>query len=344
MNKPFSKLVKGDKVAILSPSFAAPAVFPLMYKLGLERLQTVFGLVPVEYAATAKLGATAEERSADLIAAFSDPEIKAVIATIGGDDQVTYIKNLPITPFVNNPKPFFGFSDNSHFCNFLFLNGIPSYYGGSLFTQFAMQGEMDEFTVEYIKRALFEEGEFEMTASSTYNDQGLDWSDAALMRMKRQYWSNDGHLWNGDEDASGLLWGGCLESVDEMLRHDVPIPTLEQFENIVLMLETSEELPSADYVFRVLRALGERGVLERVKGVLFGRAKSWEFDKPNTVEQKELYRTNQAEMVLRAVRNYNPKCTLVQNMNFGHTDPQIPMPYGRQVRIDAKNKQIFAEF
>ena len=135
MDKKFSKLSKGDKVAIVSPSFAAPGRFSDVYKLGLERLRTVFGLLPVEYPTTAKLGASGDERAADLIAAFNDPEIKAVIATIGGDDQVTYIKNLPAEPFVNNPKPFFGYSDNSHFCNFLFLNGIPSYYGGSLFTQ-----------------------------------------------------------------------------------------------------------------------------------------------------------------------------------------------------------------
>ena len=95
MDKKFSKLSKGDKVAIVSPSFAAPGRFSDVYKLGLERLRTVFGLLPVEYPTTAKLGASGDERAADLIAAFNDPEIKAVIATIGGDDQVTYIKNLP---------------------------------------------------------------------------------------------------------------------------------------------------------------------------------------------------------------------------------------------------------
>lgn len=344
MTNKFSKLSVGDKVAILSPSFAAPGRFPDVYKLGLERLQTVFGLVPVEYPSTAKLGASAAERSADLITAFSDPEIKAVITSIGGDDQVTYIKNLPIEPFVNNPKPFFGYSDNSHFCNFLFLNGIPSYYGGSLFTQFAMQGEMDEYTVRYIKHALFDEGEFELIASDTYNDQGLGWDNLELLKTKRQHWTNEGHVWDGGKDAKGLLWGGCLESVDEMFRHGVLIPSLEQFENIVLMLETSEEIPSADYVFRVLRALGERGILERVQGVLLGRAKAWEFDKQNTPEQKDEYRKQQQETVLKAVRHYNQEIPIIQNMNFGHTDPQIPMPYGNNVRIDSLNKNIFANF
>ncbi len=75
-----------------------------------------------------------------------------------------------------------------------------------------------------------------------------------------------------------------------------------------------------------------------------GRAKAWEFDKPNTLEQKAEYRRQQQEVVLRAVRQYNAEIPLIQNMNFGHTDPQIPMPYGGNVSIDAENKRLFAHF
>lgn len=105
------KLKKGDKVAIVSPSFAAPGQWPDVYKMALDRLQNDFGLIPVEYPATAKIGANGQERAEDLIAAFLDPNIKGVIATIGGSDQVTYVKNLPKEVFINNPKPFYGFSD-----------------------------------------------------------------------------------------------------------------------------------------------------------------------------------------------------------------------------------------
>ena len=141
-----------------------------------------------------------------------------------------------------------------------------------------------------------------------------------------------------------MLWGGCVESIDEMLRHDTPIPTLEQFSTIVLMLETSEEIPSASYVCRVMRAVGERGILERVQGVLVGRPKAWEFDTPQTLEQKVTYTKQQQETILKTVRQYNPVIPVLQNMNFGHTDPQIPMPYGREVRIDVQEKRIFADF
>lgn len=122
-------------MAVVSPSFAAPGRWPAVYQLGLKRVREDFCLEPVEFPATEKLGASGEERAEDLVAAFEDPEIKVVVASLGGDDQVTYIKNLPTAPFTQNPKPFFGFSDNSHFCNWLFLNGIPSFYGASLFTQ-----------------------------------------------------------------------------------------------------------------------------------------------------------------------------------------------------------------
>ena len=193
--KKLSKLQKGDTVAILSPSFAAPGKFPQVYELGLKRIRDVFGLETIAFPTTAKLGAPKEERAADLIAAFENQKVKAVIASIGGDDQVTYIKNLPHVAFTDNQKPFFGYSDNSHFCNYLFLNGIPSYYGGSLFTQFAMQGAMDDYTIRYLNYALFMEGEFELVASETYNDVGLRWDNPEFLKQTRQHWLNTGHIW-----------------------------------------------------------------------------------------------------------------------------------------------------
>jgi len=338
------KLRRGDEVAIVSPSFAAPGAWPHVYELALKRVHDVFGLEPVEFAVTKKIGASSEERAKDLIDAFQDKSIQAVIASLGGDDQVTYIKNLPTEPFKNNPKPFFGFSDNTHFSNFLWLNGIPSYYGASLFTQFAMQRRMDEFTVKYLKYALFEDGEFELTSSDVYNDIGLDWDDITKLDKVRTYEKNDGWFWDGNSNSDGISWGGCLESIDELLRHDIQIPSLKEFKNIVLITETSEEIPSSDYVSSVYRALGERGILERVKGVLVGRPKAWGFDKQNSFSQKTEYREKQRETILEVFRKYNKTAPIIQNMDFGHTDPQICIPYGKKVTINSLEKHIFAEF
>jgi muramoyltetrapeptide carboxypeptidase LdcA involved in peptidoglycan recycling len=356
---PLPKLHPGDKIAIVSPSFAAPGKWPHVYELGLQRLREVFQLEPVAFPATAKIGASGAERATDLVAAFEDKTIKAVIASLGGDDQVTYIKNLPAEPFVNNPKPFFGFSDNTHFENFLWLHGIPSYYGASLFTQFAMQGHMDPYTIGYLKHAFFDEGEFELAPSDTFNEMGLDWNDPVNLAKERMYEKNDGWYWDdgaasesgtaagtpsATQQITGITWGGCIESIDELLRHGIDIPSLADFENIVLLAETSEEIPSPDYVFRVFRALGERGILKKIKAIIVGRAKAWEFNKQATPDERRAYRLAMREKVLGAIRMYNKTIPVIQNFNIGHTDPQIAMPYGRTVRIDTAGKKIFAKF
>ena len=52
--KKLPKLSKGDKVAIVSPSFAASAAWPHVHELGLKRLREVFEFEPVMYPATAR--------------------------------------------------------------------------------------------------------------------------------------------------------------------------------------------------------------------------------------------------------------------------------------------------
>jgi muramoyltetrapeptide carboxypeptidase LdcA involved in peptidoglycan recycling len=67
-----------------------------VYELGLRRLREEFGLEPVEYPTTRVLGADPRDRARDLTAAFADPSITAVLATIGGDDQIT------VTPYLDD--------------------------------------------------------------------------------------------------------------------------------------------------------------------------------------------------------------------------------------------------
>lgn len=342
--EPLPKLRPGDSVGIVSPSFVAPAVFPLEYELGMSRLREQFGLNPVPLPNATNPNATNEDKASDLIEAFTNPDIKAVITTIGGDHQIEYVHRLPPEPFRNNPKPFFGYSDNSHLCNFLFRQGVPSFYGGCIYTEYAMQGSMDEMTSRYLRLALFDGGTVALDSSPDFNDEDLFWGKPELLSKRRRYQPNSGWHWDGEHDAKGVSWGGCLESIDELLRHNAPIPSLADFENIVLFLETSEERPSDGYVMRVLRALGERGILATVQGFLMGRPKAWNFEQPLTDSEKERYTETQRQAVLKTVRRYNPTMPIVQNLDFGHTAPSICLPYGAPIEVAATRKQIACSF
>jgi muramoyltetrapeptide carboxypeptidase LdcA involved in peptidoglycan recycling len=335
----------GDKVAIVSPSSGLPQIFPQPYELGLRRLREQFHLVPVEYPATRRMGASPRERADDLHAAFADPEIKAIIVSIGGDDQITVLPHLDADLIRANPKPFFGYSDNTNLLTYLANRGIVAYHGGSVMVEFGRPGAMHSLTTVSLQAALFTSGEYELRESTVYGDVQRDWADAATFDGPPAMQGCNGWLWhNADQVVEGLTWGGNLEILSWLLMADREIRPVEAYEGRVLLIETSEELPSATEVFRILRNMGERGLLARFAGVLVGRAKAWSFEKPNTPDQKAVFAKEQREAVLGALTTYNPEAMVVFDVDFGHTDPQVVIPVGGWVRVDGQERRITVRY
>lgn len=337
--KPYLKLGKlshSDKVAVLSPSNGLPGLFPWVQDLGLERLREIFKLEPVEYPTTRRMGSSLEDRANDIMAAFSDPAIKAVIASIGGNDQVKLLKLLDASVIQRNPKPFFGFSDNTHLHIYLSNLGIPSYYGGSIMTQFAMQGSMMGITVESLKKALFDGGTLVTQGSNEYNDVSLSWADESLLNTHRVMEANDGLKWDGTNDAEGLLWGGCIESMVAQCAAEKYLPKPEEMTGKILFLESSENIPPHWVAKYLLTGLGERGWYNRLTGIMIGRPKAWNPERQWHAKQKDEYRQKQRETVVTTVREYNMEIPIVQNVDFGHTDPQIVLPIGRRAKLSPR--------
>ena len=331
---------KGDLVAIVSPSNALSEFFPWVHELGISRIKNEFGLKTKEYPTTRKNGSALKDRANDLMEAFSDKNVKAIFTTIGGTDQIQLLKYLDPKIIKTNPKPFFGFSDNTHIINYLWKLGIPSYYGGCVLTQFAMQGQMDLLTVDYLKWALFDCSPRKMTISSEFNEVGLDWSDKSTLNSRRAYSTHEGWQWDGSQNANGVLWGGCVESLIAQVSASVFLPSDAEIDGCVLLLETAEDIPDHWIIEYLLVGLGERGWLSKLSGVLVGRPKAWEFNKQLSVEERGEYRKKQQQTVINTIRKYNREIPIVQNMDFGHTDPQIIMPIGRTVKITPAEKSI----
>jgi muramoyltetrapeptide carboxypeptidase LdcA involved in peptidoglycan recycling len=342
--KHLPKLATGDYVAVISPCAGLPGIFPWVQDLGLERLRSVFGLVPKEYPTTRLMGSSLADRARDVMAAFADPRNRAVLSSIGGSDQIKLIKYLDPQVFLDNSKPFFGFSDNTHLHNFLWRLGIPSYYGGSIMTQFGMNGGMHDLTVRSLRHALFDDGEYELEVADAYTDEGLDWSDPANLAKPRKMEPNDGWYWDGDANAEGTLWGGCVESLIVQAATGRYLPDDDELDGTILFIETAEDIPEHWITEYLLTGFGERGWFEKFQAVLVGRPKAWEFDKPYAAEQKAAYRRAQRESVLAVVREYNATIPVVQNLDFGHTDPQVALPMGRRVRMDTAQKKVFLTY
>ncbi|WP_406489316.1 S66 peptidase family protein [Streptomyces phaeochromogenes] len=336
------KPVPGDRVAVISPSAGLPGILPLPYELGLERLRTEYGLEPVEYPATRRMGSTPRERADDIHAAFADPDVKAVMASIGGDDQITVLPLLDRELIRANPKPFFGYSDNTNLLAHLWNTGIVGYHGASVMGELGRPGAMDPLTAESVQAALFTSGEYELRPAERWRDVDRDWADPATFESEPETRPGTGWTWvNADRVVEGRSWGGCLEILAGLLMADREIPRdLSVHDGGVLFLETSEELPSSEEVFRVLRNMGERGLLQRFSALLMGRAKTWSFERPNSPQEGARYAAEQREAVLRAMGAYAPDTTIVLDVDLGHTDPQIVIPYGGVIRVDGPARRI----
>jgi len=335
-----TKPVPGDVAAVVSPSAALPGLFPWVQELGLKRLRDEFGLIPREYPTTRQVGAPYEDRARDVMAAFADPEVKVVLASIGGEDEIGLIKHLDPAVFRANPKPFFGYSDNTNLHNFLWRLGIPSFYGFSTMVQLGMPGAMLPMTVRSLRHALFETGQCEVEVSQEFTDIELTWEDPANLDRTRPMEPNDGLIWDGDQDAEGTLWGGCLEVLLGILVAGQYVPDDNDLDGVVMYLETSEEMPDPFVVGYFLTALGERGWLDRIVGLLVGRPKAWTLDKPRVAAERAAFRQAQRDAIVKSVRAYNTTIPIVMNMDFGHTDPQIIIPSGGSARISASTRTV----
>ncbi|MEV7995088.1 S66 peptidase family protein [Streptomyces sp. NPDC086077] len=332
----------GDRIAVISPSSGLPGLFPLPHELGLERLRKEYGLEPVEYPATRRMGSTPQERAADIHAAFADPDIRAVIASIGGDDQITVLPLLDRELIQTDPKPFFGMSDNTNLLAFLRNCGIVGYHGATVMCELGRPGSLHPQTAESLRAALFTSGPYELRPAERWRDVSRDWADPATFEAEPETRPGDGWTWvNADRVVEGRGWGGCLEVLGWLLMADREIaPDLAEYDGGVLFLETSEDMPSAEEVFRTLRNMGERGLLRRFPALLMGRPKTWSFDRPNSPEEGARYAAEQREAVLRALRAYAPETLVVLDVDLGHTDPQLVIPYGGLIRVDGPARRI----
>ncbi|RKE22594.1 S66 peptidase family protein [Streptomyces sp. TLI_171] len=334
------KPTPGDRVAIVSPGWAGPGACPLPYELGLRRLREEFGLEPVEYPATRKLGATPQERAADVHAAFADPAVTAVFASIGGDDQLTVVPYLDGELIRAHAKPFFGYSDNTNLLDFLWRHGVVGYHGAAVMTQLGRPHALHPLTAASLRAALFDRGPYELTEAAEVGTELGRWEDPATFEREPASEPATGWHWHRpDRVVEGTGWGGNLEILHWMAAADRLLPP-EAYAGCVLFVETSEELPGGTEVFRMLRNLGERGLLAQFPAVLVGRAMAWSFERPLDADDRARYRAEQRAAVLRALDAYAPDTMAVFDVDLGHTEPQLVVPYGGRIRVDGPARRI----
>jgi muramoyltetrapeptide carboxypeptidase LdcA involved in peptidoglycan recycling len=335
----------GDRVAVLSPSFAAAGAYPAVHEQALRRLTEVTGLVPVEYPTTRTVGAPAESRAADIDAAFADPTVRAVIAVLGGEDQITVIPHLDPDLARRDPKPFLGTSDNTNLHQWLWGHGIASFYGGSTQVHLGAGPAVDEVHARSLRAALLTGETLELTEPGESEDTGVDWDDPRALTTYGEREPTGPWDWFGPPRVvTGPTWGGCLEALQWVLIAGRFPDDPSVLDGGVMLLETSEELLPAREVGWIVRSLGERGLLAVVDAVLLARPPVSDLvTRPGAAERARL-RAEQRDVVAGLVAHYNPGAVLCVGIPFGHTRPQWIVPHGGQVTVDGVERRVTADY
>ena len=339
------KAVPGDKVAVLSPSFAAPGIAPEVHEQAMTRLVELTGLVPVEYPTTRRLGASAQDRAADLRAAFADPGIRAVLSTIGGEDQITVVPLLDPDVVRADPKPFFGYSDNTNLLNWLWTHGVAGFHGGSTQVHLGPGPAVDEVHARSLRAALLTGERLEIVEPGESEDVGLDWRDPAALTRHGAREPTDPWTWAGPRrSVTGRTWGGCAEVVQWILAAGRFPADPGVLDGGVLLLETSEELIGGRELGWIIRSLGERGLLRAVDAVLVARPPTSTHEVQPSARARATHRADQRDVAIATVARYNPDAVVVVGVPFGHTRPQWVLPYGGQVAVDGSAQRVWADY
>ena len=282
------RLHKGDTVAIVSPSWGGPSVFPHVYENGLQALKDL-GLKIKEFSTAREsvdvLRNNPQMRAEDINSAFADSGIKAIFTSIGGDDSVRILPYLDKEVIKKNPKILMGYSDTTTlhvFCNLL---GLTTLYGPSIMAGFSQMENLPKRFRQHVETMLFNPEEArEYFAYGEYVDGYPNWSDRDTVGQVNFLKKDDGWKWlQGEGTIQGELFGGCMEVLG-MLKATPNWPHLDFWDGKIFFMETSEAKSPRYQVDHELRNYGAQGVFERISGFLVGRARDYADQ-----EKKELY-------------------------------------------------------
>ena len=330
-------LQRGDKIAVVSLSWGGLGDdnFIHKYYIAKERLENDFGLEVVAMPNALKgskfVYEHPEARAQDLMDAFKDESIKGIFCAIGGDDTIRLLPYIDYDVIKNNPKVFMGYSDTT--VNHLMMNkaGLVSFYGPTIMCEFGEYVKMFDYTKQAVENILFNDIEnYEIKSSEIWSSDFIPWKEDNMNIAKKTRPEEHGYeTLQGSGVVTGKVLGGCIDVFPMIIGTEI-WPTIDEWKDKLLLLETSEEKPSPDLVTYYLRNLGAQGIFDVIKGIIVG--------KPQDEEYYEEYK----DVYLKVLKEYNKEdLPVLYNINIGHAYPNGIIPLGTEIKVDYTNKKLY---
>ncbi|MGN0521809.1 MAG: S66 peptidase family protein [Eubacterium sp.] len=322
------KLNKGDIIATISPCWgiAGEEDVAWKYQIGKQRLEEL-GLKVVAAPNSMKgekyLQQNPKARAEDILWAFENKNVKAVIANIGGNDSQIVLPFLKKEPIRLNPKIFIGYSDVMNYHLYCYKAGLSTFYGHNLLPNIAETPYFHPYSKQWFEKVLFDNSAIgEIKPAKTYSFDENNYLDK---NYAKKYHNESGYIFiQGKGKIKGQLFGGHTG-----IRDFAGIKSVDFFDKI-LFIEDIAEFFTPRKLADFIDWLGNIGALQRIKGLLIGKlcgCNSFEKHKKALLEVVD----EKYGLIDLAI---------VANLNFGHTSPICILPYGAEAEIDFESKTI----
>jgi len=323
------RLEPGDAIGIVSPSWGGAGLFPHRLERGIQHLEALGFRVKIAPHARNQRGFvsdTAAHRVDDLHLMFADPEVKVIMAAIGGAHSCHLLPLLDYALIRDHPKILMGYSDMTVLNVAVWhKTGLLTFNGPALLTDFAEYPRMLEYTERCFLKAVTQAIPIgDIVPSPFWTEEFLDWGIKQDLTRPRKLEPSEGWVWLKPGRAEGTLIGGCIES----LQHLRGTEYWPAWDGAILFFETSEERPLPETVDGILMDYENMGVFDRLRGMIAGRPMRYSED-----EKRQLW-----EIILARTEGYS--FPIIANMDFGHTAPQFTIPLGCRALIDTEAQRF----
>ncbi len=328
-----------DTIATVSLSWWWPWACPERYAIGKQQLEQEFWVTVIEMNHTLQSAQRVYEhpelRAQDLMDAFANPDIKAIISTIWWEESIRILPYIDFDIIRNNPKIFLWYSDSTitHFiCQ---KAGLVSFYGPSIMAWFGENTGIFPYMAEYVQKSLFSPDPIGFLTPNTswWTNELYDWWNPDNQNIKRNLMPNTPRRrLQGEGIVQGKLLWWCLDVFPFMIGTSIR-PTLDEWNDKILFIETSEEQMSINQFERIIRNLWSQGILQKIQGILLWRSQY------NYTTQSQI---NYDDTLLKIINEelWLTHLSIITNMDFGHTDPMMVLPLWVTARIDHNNNTI----
>jgi muramoyltetrapeptide carboxypeptidase LdcA involved in peptidoglycan recycling len=324
------KLNRGDTIGIFTPSSPAYHDCEGLFLNGIRNLEACGfkikqGSVTEKRLSQGYRSAPPEERAMEFMDLILDPNVHALISTIGGSNSSSMIPYLDFEAIRASRKPICGYSDvTSLHVSILTAAGLRTFYGPSVMCWFGdWPNGITESTQWFLDAVMnHTSGPRHITQPKFWSNHARKWETGEWKTIAREWQPNPGWavLNPGETNAPILAFNlntlVCLAGTKYW----------PDFSGKILMLEDMDAPQSRSE--RLFQQLSLIGVFDQISGLIIGKP--------------EFYKSQQApfsysELLMEVVgpRKY----PIVADFDCGHTVPMLTIPQLAPVSLVARLNQ-----